>query len=258
VLWGIGDASGFAISLQSGAARQSLHAIVRAMERTLETLFRYALTLIRDLHDEPVGYFVRDPMSGSWVAGEALLPEEIGQIGVRVKVRYRDVTPKDRIALGQLAIALTRDKLISLETARDQYLGLENPQAENEKVLADHIFLDEDVMRKALVPAALMQSDPRLLALYVWAKQLEQAQQQQQRQPQTPVAASSVSPSPAPNVPSFAPSVLPPPLQAAGMPMDLAMQAAASAAGGVGMAAPPGVPGPGAIPVGPPLPGLIR
>jgi hypothetical protein len=260
VLWGIGDLSGFAMAMQSGAARQALYSIVRAMERTLEALFRYALILIRDLHDEPVGYFVRDPFTGTWVAGEALVPEEIGLVVPRVRVRYRDIAPRDRLAMGQLAIALTREKLISLETARDQYLGLENPQAENEKVLAEHIFLDEDVMRKALVPAALMQSDPRLWQLYLWAKEQEdlsrrQREAERQAPPQPPVNLRVPPPSPMSGIPNFAPSEMPPAMQATINPIDLFIQqSAGSSAGGMGLTGEPGMPGPGSIPSGPPLP----
>jgi hypothetical protein len=158
--------------------------------------------------------------------------------------------------MGQLAIALTREKLISLETARDQYLGLENPQAENEKVLAEHIFLDEDVMRKALVPAALMQSDPRLWQLYLWAKQQEDlARQQREAERQVSPQAPVNLPSPMSGIPNFAPSEMPPAMQATINPIDLFIQqSAGSSAGGMGLTGQPGMPGPGSIPSGPPLP----
>lgn len=250
VLWGVGQGSGFALTLQSDAAMDTLHPLSRVLEQVVEQINQRALELIRDLHDGPVGYLVRDPLTGKLVSGQEITPDLIAAAGTRTIVRFRKVAPRDRVQMAQLAALLTDKKLISLETARDEFLGLDNPQRENERVLADLAYLDPEVTREVLVPWALARTDPVLYELWRQAKlrkELE-GEKQQQGSPQ-PSSASSQPPSQ--RMPS--PEVLPPQLAAL---MDLLAHSQASIAGGQGEVRPPGVPGVEPLPGAGEIPGL--
>ncbi|WP_040669092.1 hypothetical protein [Nitrolancea hollandica] len=246
VLWGVNaNATGFALSLLQGSARDQLYNLARAMERIQEDINHMYLRLIRDFHDSDVGFWVKDEATGDWVSGETLTVDEIAKIGTKTRVKYHDLAPQDRIALANLAAMLVDKKIIDLETARRDFVFLENPERVNDRVLHDLVYLDEQVVKNVLVREALRRTDPELAAIY------EQHLAQQQMQP--PPGAPPAGPTGLP------PGVLAPPMQAnPNGPMDLLAQAAASAAGGVGMERPTGIPGAGAPPMAPPLiPGLI-
>jgi len=256
VLWGVGQGSGFALSLQADAAMDTLHPLTRTLEMVIEQVNDMALRLIRDLHDGPVGYLVRDPLTGKLTGGQSVTPEMIAAVGTRSVVRFRKVLPRDRVQMAQLAALLTDKKLISLETARDEFLGLDNPQRENERVLADLAYLDPDVTREVLVPWALARTDPVLYELWrqaKLAKEMKQQQPQKQAAPPgtgTPAAAGS----PPPGTPNLPPEVLPPQLS---LLMDLLQHSQASAEGGMGEQRPPGVPGVEPLPGAGAIPGLM-
>jgi hypothetical protein len=234
VLWGVGQGSGFALSLQADAAMDTLQPLTQTMERIIEEVNRRALELLATLHDRPIGYFTRDPMTGAWISGVSVTPELIAAVGTRSVVRLRKVQPRDRAQMAQLAALLTDKKLISLETARDEFLGLDNPQRENERVLADLAYMDPDVTKEVLIPWALAKTDPVLLELWRLAKerkimeeQRKKEREQQQQAPQPPAAP------PAP--PGLPPEVLPP--QMAGG-MDYLFHSMASGEGGMGETGP--------------------
>lgn len=253
VLWGVGQGSGFALTLQTDAAMDTLQPLVATLENLVMQVNQRCLELIRDLHDGAVGYLVRDPLTGSWVAGQAVTPELIQAVGTRSVVKFRKVLPRDRAQLAQLAALLTDKKLISLETARDELLGLDNPQRENERVLADLAYMDPDVTREVLVPWALAKTDPELLQLWLWAKQRKAMPQQEGAGAPPPGAPPAPGPGAAPPPqppaqPTLPPQALPPQLATL---MDLLQHSQASADGGMGEQAPPGVAG---MPL--PVPGL--
>lgn len=233
VLWGVGQGSGFALSLQADAAMDTLQPLTQTMERIIEEVNYRALELIKNLHDRPIGYFTRDPVTGAWRSGIAVTPDLIDAVGTRSVVRLRKVQPRDRVAMAQLAAMLTDKKLISMETARDEYLGLDNPQRENERVLADLAYLDPDVTKEVLIPWALARTDPVLLELWRLAKQrkVEEEQRKQAREAteskQQPPAAPPNTPVP----PGLPPDVLPPQMQGL---FDFLTHSAASAEGGMG------------------------
>jgi hypothetical protein len=249
VLWGVGQGSGFALTLQADAAMDTLHPLTRVLEQVIEQVNQRALELIRDLHDGPVGYLVRDPLTGRLVSGQEITPDLIAAVGTRTIVRFRKVTPRDRVQMAQLAALLTDKKLISLETARDEFLGLDNPQRENERVLADLAYLDPEVTREVLVPWALARTDPVLYELWRQAKlRKEQKEQPRGRElPGTPPVPEAAPPTPPPEV-------LPPQLATL---MNLLQHSQASIRGGQGEEAPPGVPGAEPLPGAGEIPGLI-
>lgn len=240
VLWGVAgpETSGFAISMLSQAARDAIQPVVLAMEQAVEDVSERALTLIKQFHTEPVGIVVRD-RRGRWVAGRSVEPTLLEETGTRVRASYRDLSPKDRAAFAQLAALLTDKRLVSLRTAREQFLGLDNPDLENERVLEELIFTDEEILKEYLTPLALARFSPELFEVWLARegrrrKEEELKQQQAQAAPQAPhpgaVPAPGMPPQPAP--PQFGPGVFNPLEQA---------QGAAQGAAGMGPV-PPRVP----------------
>lgn len=250
VLWGAGGASGFALSLMGEAAQDTLYPIVHALELAMAKANTLALELIRRFHDGEIGFFVRDRQTGAYVGGVTISPDLIEEVGTENIVTFRDIAPRDLVALSNLAVMLTKENLISLERAREEYLRLENPERENELIISELVYRDQELMREFMLPMVLSKTRPELLPFYFLARMREQAREQQQQQaPQAPGQ---------PPVPGLPPNVLPPQI-AQMLPQQMVQHSAASAAGGMGVVAPPGVPGAGAMPVPPPLiPGLSR
>lgn len=254
VLWGVGQGSGFALTIQADAAMDTLYPLTKVLERVMEQVNQRALELIRDLHDGPVGYLVRDALTGRLVAGQEITPDLIAAVGTRTVVRFRKITPRDRVQMAQLAALLTDKKLISLETARDEFLGIENPQRENERVLADLVYLDPEVTREVLVPWALARTEPVLYELWRQAKMRKEiAEQQKTQAPEQapPAQGPQQNQQPGAGIP---PEVLPPQMAAL---MSLLQHSQASIQGGQGEEAPPGVPGVEPLPGAGEIPGLI-
>lgn len=174
VLWGaVGpETSGFAIAQLSRSAKESLAPVLLAMEQMVADVSSKALQILGEVHRRPVGMVVRDSR-GRWVAGKAVTPETLEQVGYRVEVAYRDVTPQDRGAMAQVAALLTDRKLVSLRTAREEYLGIDNPDLENDRVLEELIYLDQETVRDYLVPLALARFSPELFQIW-FARQMRE------------------------------------------------------------------------------------
>lgn len=246
VLWGGGGASnsGFAISLLSGAARDQLFGVISALEFAYEQVNRYMLTLIRDFHPGPVGFVVRDRY-GNYVGAETVTAEEIAEVGINNRVKFRDLAPQDRFQQIQAAIALTDKNLVSLEYARDELIGVDNPEEENQRVLSELIYKDEDMLRDILTPHALYKHSPVLfktwLAMQKFRKFEEAHQQAMQQQQQAMMMGGGGGPPGASPLPGTPPTMVPAPMGA--QPFDALLQARASAGGGVGQQVPPGVSG---------------
>ena len=238
ILWGQGGTvSGFNASMMTDAARDQLFSIVEAMQETVEQLNEYQLMLIRDFVTEDIGFWTRDP-SGKASSGVTLSADDINAVGVENTVKYRDISPKDRATMAQLAAMLTDKKLISLETAREEYLLMDNPERENERVLFDLINMDEDVVKKGLVPLTLYNTDPALFQFYLT---LKAAEMQSKAQP----GMGGPPGMPGPQAPGLPPNVQAPIMQPGANPL---AQSLGSALGGPGGGAPPGVQGAGAMP----------
>lgn len=256
-LWGFGDeASGFQATINQTAARDALFPIVRAMEYAQEDINRKCLTLIRDWHDEDVGFFIRDDV-GELVSGETVNFQLIDMVGTESSVRYRDISPQDRMARANIAISLVREKLISMETARSEYLELDNPERENDRVISDLVYMDEDVIKNVIIEEVLQRSDPWLYDSwmrhkYATERKQAEAEQEQPSGPQQvpPGMEGMIGPGGAPGMENgLPPDAIPPNMQG----LDALLQSAGGAQGGAGLRRPQGVPGAGALPVRMPL-----
>lgn len=261
-LWGVmpPGASGYAQTLMAENAEDALFPMVEAMIFALNEVNGKALRLIRDLGPDEVGYYLKD-RDGAWVSGLTVTPELIAEVGLVTEVSYRQIAPRDKAMMAQLASMLTKEKLISLATARDDYLGLDDPDKENERVLTDLVFLDDEVI-KVFVEAALQRSEPELYQLWLKAKERATAAGAPGGEPPHPggpplpggapppappgLPPDLAPPPPAPaGPPGLPPSVLPPIMQTAADPMAAILQSLGSAAGGAGA---------GPLPAGPVLP----
>ena len=246
-LWGMGDdESGFAATISSGAARDSLYPIVRCMEFAQAEVNRQMLTLIRDFHDEDVGFFLMDA-DGQRVSGATINFEVIERIGVYSEVKYKDISPQDKMARANIAMALVRENLIDLELARSDFLELDNPQKVQDRVIRDSVFMDEEFMRGPMTEYVLQRTDPELYDLWM------QHQQSQQMQPPDaggggmpgmPGEGMPMGPGAAGNPMGVGGGMPPPPGMESGLPSSVLPP---------GMQAPPGMPGAGALPLPMPL-----
>jgi len=186
VLWGMAgpEQSGFAITVLSGSARDALQPLVLAIESFVEGASEMALLFLRDLHQTGLGPVVRD-RSGKWVYGSPVSIEEIAEVGTQVIARYRDLAPRDRAAMAQIGSMLAEKRLLSMRTVREEYLGVENPDQENDRILEELLFTDQEIMKDYLVPLSLARFDPELFQIWLARearKRLEVQKREQESQ----------------------------------------------------------------------------
>ncbi len=164
------------------------------------------------------------------------------------------------MARANIAMALVREKLISLETARSDYLELDNPSRENERVISDLVYMNEELINNVLIEKVLEGSDPWLYSAWLEHKQEEAMKPPEGGPPGMPPGGAPpgmppgmegmLPPSPSPGMEQgLPPETLPPNMQG----MDLLLQSMGGAAGGMGAQRPEGIPGGGALPVRMPL-----
>ena len=171
--------SGFAVNLLQGGARDVMLPLVRAHENYMQNLFRKILRMTAEHYPLPVNMVETNPETGERKQMTTITGDDISLVGYHVKVHYKTVLPQDETQQSMIAANLVDKKIISLDTARRKYLGLENPSLENEKVLTDLVYFDQDVVQAA-IPAALAKIDPVLLGLWVQAQFKKQQDLQMQ------------------------------------------------------------------------------
>ena len=239
------DQSGLAVATLTGSAKDALFGIVTAMQSAEEEINRKLLLLLRDVHQQPVGVVTKDP-SGNWVGGEVLTPEEIGAVGTRVEVQYKDVSLRDRYQMGQLGLAALDKSVLSLKSVRTDYFGVENSEEENNRVIDELIYKDPDVLKNVILPLILYRTDPMMFEMWQTFQQYQQ--QQKQTPPQLPAGAPPGGPAGAPPgqpLPGTPPTLVPP--QQGGQLFDALQQALGAAQGGAGIPRQPGVSGFGGL-----------
>lgn len=251
VLWGQGGtASGFSLSFMTDAAKDQLFPIIDGMQDAMMLTNEYELRLIRDQHDSEIGFWVKDE-SGMKVGGTTLSPEDVEEAGCENEVEYRNVAPKDRPVMAQMAAMLKDKGLLDDEHAIEDFLLYDNPEAIIRGVREDLVFSDPDLMKKAIIPALLAQDNPELFKLYFMMQMMENMGKgggSSDSGSQTPPG---LPPMPTPGGPGLPPNVVPPIAQPGANPL---LQSLGSSIGGQGgLPLPQGMPGGGAIPLGLPL-----
>ncbi len=152
-----GGESGFSASVLLAAGKDILFPFTEAINAADSLKYRLALELYRDFGpSKPLMSKIRPDGFGRVLSAE-LTREMIKQQGVYVDVSREDMTPQELVQRIQVGLAQVKEKAISLETFRKEYAKLKNPYAENIKVLAEHVYLSDDVI-KALIPQALSET----------------------------------------------------------------------------------------------------
>ncbi len=214
--------SGFMSALMMGAAQDTLWTFIEALGLHHTRRYQRFLELFKKFADRPLPIVAKaaqpnnKDLAGKRVWGELLSVEDVEVNGTYVEVTYEDITPQDRVALGQLAALLVREKLISLFTARGKYLGLDDPELENNRVLAELVNLNEDAVKKlAMLSLKILGRDKELGALMDALNQ-EEVQKAAAANPQLQAGnPAGQGPGQGPMM-GLAPNTLPP--EAAGLP----------------------------------------
>lgn len=156
-MWGdpTGVTSGFQAAIVKGNALDYLFPLVEAMRMHETLVLRRCLELIADHWPEQMR--VTLPAAAHRPAQTAeldpILIRAAGFAGITVE--FDDVTPQDFATAAQVWTMLVREGLASLKRARGREgLKFDDPELENQEVLGDLIFKDEQVV-KFLVPFAL-------------------------------------------------------------------------------------------------------
>lgn len=166
-LFGEMGVSGYAQQLAMGSARDQVMPYVRALERHLEGVFSLCLRLL--VRFAPVIPFTRLDESGKRV-GQQISYLDVARVGDQVLVQLEDVAPQDEAALANLAAMLTDRQLISLDTARREWLPrLRYPQVEQQKVLTELVLREPIAVQVLALRAAEQVGDPLVRVLLLQA-----------------------------------------------------------------------------------------
>lgn len=146
--------SGFSASVLLAAGKDVLFPFTEAVNAADALKYRKVLEIYRDFGPNKALRSKIRPDGLGRVLSADLTREIIKEQGVYVEVTREDMTPQEMATRIQMGLAQVKDKAISLETFRKEYAKIKNPHAENIKVLAEQVYLSEDVI-KALIPDAL-------------------------------------------------------------------------------------------------------
>lgn len=155
------------------------HAVLMSAGRDVLYPFTEALNMLDTLKYKKVLELYRD-FGPSRPLRAKMLPDSLGisetaditaadiqAQGTTVEVSRTDMTPQELIQRVNLAMALADKKLLSFRTVRGRdWIGVRNPDKENLQVLAESVYMDQDVVKR-LVPAALSETGQQML-LNIW------------------------------------------------------------------------------------------
>lgn len=148
-----------------GSARDMIHPYVRAMERFYGTKYRKVLELYRDFGTGPLNFTFTDKTTGVVLWGEPFTYQDLESLGaLQVQVKYSEVTPQNESARANMAVSLTREKILDLKTARQMLPAPfnENPEQISQQVLEDIVYMNPQITQ-LLSLAAAMQAPNALL-----------------------------------------------------------------------------------------------
>lgn len=220
-----GGESGFSASVIMAAGKDILYPFTEAVNQADALIYRKVLELYRDYGPgKPLRTKLPPTPMGAVQAAE-ITAKEINTQGTYVEVTREDMTPQEMVARINIGLAQLRDKAISLKRFRKEYAKIKNPDAENLDVLAEQVYLSEDVI-KTLIPVALQSTGQDYLRK-VW----ELVQSPVPPEPQLPPGMPGAAAPPGPPGAMPVPPGMPPP----GMPFPPGIP--------VGAAPPPGPPG---------------
>jgi hypothetical protein len=149
-----GGESGFSAVTLMAAGKDILYPFVECVNIVDAMKYRKALEIYRDHGPSKKLRVKMLPDGMGRVLSAELSAKDIEEQGVYVEITREDMTPQELATRVNLALAMVRDKVISLKTARKDWIKIRNPDAENLQVLAELVYLNEEVT-KALTGTAL-------------------------------------------------------------------------------------------------------
>lgn len=157
--------SGFAETVAAGAAHDVLWPFARGLERYYEALYERVLLLYREQWPPlaQLRYLTRSPETGRLTAWNALSPAEIAEADVVIKVEFREITPTNEVAKAQIGYQAAQAHILDLATVRERYFDIDRPQTINERVLADLVYQNPQLIQALAVAAGLRSGNPYLV-----------------------------------------------------------------------------------------------
>lgn len=171
-------ASGFQAALFMAAAQDIIFPYVRAWELFRGLVYRKVLWLFGEQGPLDVPFMVllpKDAREGknTWVE---FFPGDVAKQGCHVDVTLDPMTIQDKLALGNLAVMLVRENVISRKTARGkEFLRLEDPQLEDFQIIAELTRMDPRVMGMLIPAVAEALGEPELAELFRQGQAAQQA-----------------------------------------------------------------------------------
>lgn len=162
-------ASGFQAAIYMAAAHDIIFPYVRAWELFRSLVYRKILWLFAEHAPLDIPFMVLNPPDArdgknTW---EEFWPQNVVEQGCHVSVNLDPMTVQDRLALGNLAVMLVRENIISRKTARGrEFLRLEDPQLEDYQIVSELTRLDQRVMGMMIPAVAEALGEPELAELF--------------------------------------------------------------------------------------------
>lgn len=146
--------SGFSAATLMAAGKDILFPFVEGINRADEMKYKKVLEIYRD-HGPSRKLPVRMPPDGMGrVLSATINASDIKKQGTYVLIDRDDMTPQELAQKVNIGLAAVREKAISLQTFRREWMKIKNPDKENLLVLAEQVYLNEQVISQ-LVPIAL-------------------------------------------------------------------------------------------------------
>lgn len=105
---------------------------------------------------------------------EGLTRNDVLSNGTYVKVVYEEVSPQDRVALGNLAAQLVRESVVSMKFAREKYLDIDDPDQIDDQILQERVFLHASAVDALAYKELLKVGDQDKIQAWMQAQQTMQ------------------------------------------------------------------------------------
>lgn len=155
---------GFSAATIMAAGQDVLFPFVEALNTADKARYKKAMEQYRDLgpsrglQTHYTGNMQSDPTSAE------LNDWDIRTQGVfNINVTRDDMTPQEYIARINAGLAMMREKAISAQRFRKEFAKIKNPDAENRDIIAEMVYMNEDVIKR-LIPVMLANSGQKQLA----------------------------------------------------------------------------------------------
>lgn len=146
------------------AGQDILFPYVEALNTADKMRYKKATEQYRDLGPSMPLRTSYSPTNSPDVESAELTDWDIRAQGVfSIRVSRDDMSPQEYLTRINAGLAMMRDKAISAERFRREFAKIKNPAAENRDIIAEMVYMNEDVI-KQLIPAALAQTGKEQLA----------------------------------------------------------------------------------------------